>query len=212
MLSVNEEFIGKGTESTWFEFECDTTSSFHTPPRGNTTGGTEATGNTTGGTEATGNTTGGEPDTTTSTPSESGDTSQGADTETEARQALSTDSNGAISVWESSPGATNVRDLRDDTRSGLLNFQREAGVDVVVTGGAESGPHASGVQSHANGYKVDIEDSQGVNNYIENNYTPIGNRAGDGSRVYSDNNGNYYVRESSHWDVCYNCSQPPLTS
>ena len=45
MLSVNEKFIGKGTSSTWFQFECDTKSNFYKLPTG--TGG-EGTGTGTG--------------------------------------------------------------------------------------------------------------------------------------------------------------------
>jgi len=37
MLSVNEKFIGKGTSSTWFQFECDTESKFYTPSDNTTT-------------------------------------------------------------------------------------------------------------------------------------------------------------------------------
>lgn len=35
---------------------------------------------------------------------------------------------------------------------------RQAGISFVITGGAESGYHASGIYSHENGYKVDISD------------------------------------------------------
>lgn len=77
---------------------------------------------------------------------------------------------------------------------------------MIVTGGAEvGGPHTQGVYSHTNGYKIDLEDSLKVNNYIENKYERIGTR-GDGAPLYVDTKGNTYARESSHWDVCYQCS------
>lgn len=41
----------------------------------------------------------------------------------------------------------------------LNMFARDAGIDFVVTGGAEYGYHAHGTYSHENGYKVDISDS-----------------------------------------------------
>ncbi|MGW8185130.1 MAG: hypothetical protein ACWGHO_03390 [Candidatus Moraniibacteriota bacterium] len=127
--------------------------------------------------------------------------------EDEARANLSTLSSGNISVWESSLGATNIRDLRQTSVDGVVNFQKEVGVPITVTGGAEAdGPHSSGgTYSHANGYKVDIDDSPAVDNYIESKYDRIPGVRDDGAIGYVDNSGNTYYRETNppHWDVTY---------
>lgn len=67
-----------------------------------------------------------------------------------------------------------------------------------------------------------MEDSPAVNQYIRENFTYIGNRAGDNDPVYRDNHGNYHVdedvaepgatsgRRGGHWDSCWGCPEPPL--
>ena len=213
MLSVRKTVLGKGSSDSWFQFECDTESSFYTLSKGanikqdGVKGGGTGTGGAGGGT-GTGVNTGGNPNVTppsTATP------------EGQARAALFEDSGGNISVWESATGATNVRDLKLETKERLIAFQKEASIPLTVNGGAEEGYHAGDnnttAQSHVNGYKVDIDDTTLVNNYIENNYTYIGYRTGrNGGRVYTDGHGNYYTREDTHWDVCYNCNAPAIST
>lgn len=104
-------------------------------------------------------------------------------------------------------GCTNVGGLRDETVSDLIAFSQACDdCEVVVTGGSEGG-HASGTYSHNNGYKVDIRLTPSVESHITDSYTRIGTRS-DGATIYYDDNGNYYYRESDHWDICYNCPSP----
>jgi hypothetical protein len=131
-----------------------------------------------------------------------GPTTPASGDEAAVRQRLS---DADISIWESSPGATEVGGLREDTIQGVIDFRNQVGTNIILTAGSEAGPHATSTYSHANGYKVDIEDTAAVNNYIQTNYTYIGQRS-DGAAMYNDGSGNIYARESTHWDVCYNCS------
>lgn len=126
-----------------------------------------------------------------------------------ARDRLYAASNNQITVWESAPGKTAIDGLRPASFDGVVAFQREAGVPVLVTGAAENGPHAAGAKSHANGYKVDVQATTAVNNYIQNNYTsvPVSSTGRtDISAAYSDGRGNMYYKEGSHWDICYGCA------
>ena len=133
--------------------------------------------------------------------------------EKEARDALEQKSGGKISVWESQSGATSISGLRQESVDGVVAFQKEVGAPITVTGAAEAGgPHKSSNTSHANGYKVDIDDTAVVNNYIEKNYTSIPvSKTGrsDISAAYTDGKGNMYYKEGTHWDVCYQCGNAP---
>lgn len=100
-----------------------------------------------------------------------------------------------------SPGA-GTEGMKRSTINGLVNFKEASGCPVNLNGGTESG-HASGAFSHANGYKVDIPRSSCITSYIENNYRYIGNRGGDGARLYNDGYGNIYADEGNHWDIAY---------
>jgi len=171
VISANENRLGltQGTDS-WFEFSCDTTSSY-----GAITG----------------------------VPGGPGGPGPGPVTP-EQEQAVR-DRLAAAGVLINNPSPiTQGGGLRENTIQGVIDFQNEFGGTVVITGGSESGPHSGGTYSHANGYKVDFRDTPAVNNYIENNYTYVGTRS-DGAPMYRDGHGNTYARESTHWDVCYNC-------
>ena len=125
--------------------------------------------------------------------------------ENEARAELSRLSGDKIKVAETSPGATKTTGLRKETVDGVVAFQKEVGTSVVINGGSEANPHKNNSiysKSHANGYKVDINDTPAVNDYIERNYTPTGVRS-DGAKLYQDSKGNEYARERTHWDVTY---------
>lgn len=68
---------------------------------------------------------------------------------------------GMDTPW-SNNDVTDTADFKPSTIAFLdtLNmFARDAGIDFVLTGGAEYGYHAHGKYSHENGYKVDISDS-----------------------------------------------------
>ncbi|KKP68018.1 MAG: Peptidoglycan-binding domain 1 protein [Candidatus Moranbacteria bacterium GW2011_GWE1_35_17] len=114
-----------------------------------------------------------------------------------------------ITVSETKPGATEVDKLKPTTVEGVLDFKNEVGAPITLNSGSEAGPHNNSnpnALSHANGYKVDIDNTPVVNNYIEKNYTrpegPAGTRK-DGAALYYDSKGNQYAKESSHWDVTY---------
>ncbi|OGE73751.1 MAG: hypothetical protein A3I07_03300 [Candidatus Doudnabacteria bacterium RIFCSPLOWO2_02_FULL_42_9] len=76
---------------------------------------------------------------------------------------------------------------------------------IVVTGGTEPG-HEPGACSHANGFKIDIDDTANVNTYITSNFKPSGARASDGAALYTNSSGAVYARESNHWDIVVGCA------
>jgi len=103
-------------------------------------------------------------------------------------------------------GCSNYDNLRPDTVDGVIDFKQECGADcnVVLTAGAEDGHSTRGTYTHEAGYKVDIDDTPQIDDYITENYTYQGERGGAYSGpIYTDNEGNVYVRESTHWDVTY---------
>jgi hypothetical protein len=204
MLSIRDTVVGKGSRSTWFQFECDTKSSFYTLARSQTPNPVDESqtpiSETDDGTSV--NLQGISPRDITPYPQS---INQLSASEVRARKDLVSDSGNNIAVWESGIGRTDIETLRPETRQGILKLQNAVGQKITVTGGAEAdGPHTDGIYSHANGYKADIEDDTAVNNYIVNNYEYLGNRAGDGARVYTDGNNNYMAREGSHWDGSFN--------
>ncbi len=231
LLAVNTSMLGTGGDTGWFQFTCDDESAFWVEPENQTPNPTN-TGQTPNPTN-TGQTpnptnTGQTPNPTNTgqTPNPESDNGTSVDlrgvsprditpypqlmsqlsaSEVRARRDLILASNNNIAVWESGIGRTNIQSLRPETRQGILNLQNAVGQKITVTGGAEAdGPHADGIYSHANGYKVDIDDDIAVNHYITNNYQYLGRRAGDGARVYTDGNNNYMAREGSHWDGSFN--------
>ena len=120
-------------------------------------------------------------------------------TDTEARQALAA---AGITVWESSPGATSLANINQATINEAVSLKQACGCQVIVTGGTESGVHASGQYSHSSGYKIDLDDTSGLNNYITSNYTYVGPRSGDGALMYRSSDGKkIYAKEGDHWDV-----------
>lgn len=94
---------------------------------------------------------------------------------------------------------TSVDGIRKETIDGLIAFRKAVGVDLVMTGGTETG-HASGTRSHSNGYKVDIALDSKVTKYIKDNFTDKGTRS-DGAALYEDAEGNEFALESNHWDI-----------
>ncbi|MFA5986494.1 MAG: hypothetical protein WC819_04080, partial [Parcubacteria group bacterium] len=183
-----------GLGSNAWNFSCEAKSSGTTTTPGTTTPGTTTPGTTTPGTTTPGTTTPGTTNEDTST--ESGIVAGSG--EQKIRDQLSDDN---ISVNKPAP-TTEVNGLRQDTLDGVVDFQKEVGEPITITGGSE--PHTSGTKSHANGYKVDIRPTSAVNNYIERNYKRTGTRS-DGAAAYSDGKGSTYYKEGDHWDVCYKC-------
>ncbi|PID51610.1 MAG: hypothetical protein CR954_00910 [Candidatus Moraniibacteriota bacterium] len=129
--------------------------------------------------------------------------------EISARQELAQRSGGKIHITHTPTGYTRVGGLRKETMDGVVNFQKESGVVVKIVGGSENIVHSKrGKYTHANGYKVDIEDTPEVNNFIESHYEKLDISQfarKDITAAYSDGKGNIYYREATHWDVCYQC-------
>lgn len=103
-------------------------------------------------------------------------------------------------------GCTSTAGLREKTLSGVESLKKACpNCNITLTGGSEGGHASRTIYTHANGYKADLALDSNLNNYIKSNYTPIGNRAGDGAPQYKDSAGNIYAQEGDHWDVCYAC-------
>ncbi|MDP2587624.1 MAG: pilin [bacterium] len=113
----------------------------------------------------------------------------------EARQRLAA---GGVSVKD----GISFAGVKTSTIDGAIAFKKECGCNVTITSATE-GDHAEGVYSHGNGYKIDYRLLNTTTNYIENTYTYIGNRSGDGAALYKDPRGNIYAKEGNHWDVAY---------
>jgi hypothetical protein len=96
---------------------------------------------------------------------------------------------------------TSFEEINSATIDGIIAFKKASGCDINITGGTEIG-HSSGTQSHWNGYKLDITPSVCVSDYIKNHFKEAGVR-GDGAKMYKDDAGNIYARETSHWDITY---------
>jgi peptidoglycan hydrolase-like protein with peptidoglycan-binding domain len=97
---------------------------------------------------------------------------------------------------------TSLEQVRKLAIDRLIEFKRDSGCAVTVTGGTETWIHSSGTYSHHTGYKIDISPTTCVSNYITRNYTSIG-----GSQ-YEDSRGNIYYDEAKgtsnhHWDILY---------
>lgn len=81
----------------------------------------------------------------------------------------------------------------------VIGLKTSCSCDVVVNS-ATGGQHNDGTYSHANGYKVDLNDTTSLTNYITQNFTPTVTR-GDGARQWISPTGVIYARESTHWDI-----------
>lgn len=124
--------------------------------------------------------------------------------------------NAGICVWDSAtkqcrtgpvddPGATSLHNMRQQTLDVALDMKEQCPTcEIVITGGTESGPHVEGAQSHGSGYKIDIDDTPSVNQYIESNWQKVGARGSD--PIYMPPRGMFTtsntqcVKEGDHWD------------
>lgn len=127
-------------------------------------------------------------------------TNSNGDTYTDAQARAIADDAG-IGIWESSPGATSLNNINQATLDEAVRLKNSCNCKVTITGGTESG-HAPGTYSHSTGYKVDLEDSPGLNTYITSNASYVSTRS-DGAKIYKDPTrpNVEYARESSHWDI-----------
>ncbi len=92
---------------------------------------------------------------------------------------------------------------RPETIAEILAMQKACGCEVTVnstTSGIHSVDNPS--CSHVNGYKVDLNDTSGLNSYITTKYKRVGTREEDKAPLYqAPSGGAIYARESDHWDV-----------
>lgn len=97
---------------------------------------------------------------------------------------------------------TSLQRLNQDTVNQAVAIKKACpSCNVTVTGATEGG-HAGGLESHANGYKIDIDDTPELDKFLVSKLTASGERTGaHGGLRYVDGCGNEYVRESSHWDI-----------
>jgi hypothetical protein len=96
---------------------------------------------------------------------------------------------------------TSFDEVNSETIDGIISFKNVSGCDIRITGGTETG-HASSTQSHWNGFKLDINPSVAVTDFIKNNFEAVGTR-NDGAAMFKDGAGNIYARERDHWDITF---------
>ena len=113
-----------------------------------------------------------------------------------------TSSSGAVKAdCAGTSGCTSLQGMKEATVQDAIDLKRDCKCDITITGGTEgSSGHATGVASHANGYKYDVRLNDTLNNYITTTYTDIGKRS-DGAQMYKAPDGVIYAREGDHWDV-----------
>lgn len=101
--------------------------------------------------------------------------------------------------------------LTETAITGVIDFQRRSGCDLVISGGTEvGGRHAAGDGGHLSGDKIDLRPTNCIDNFIAG---PVGTGAngflrtgvrGDGATLYLDTQTEYiYARETDHWDIKY---------
>ncbi|CAM5236690.1 hypothetical protein GCM10010329_61420 [Streptomyces spiroverticillatus] len=103
-------------------------------------------------------------------------------------------------------GCTSLSFVNKKSIEGIRIFQSKSKCPIKITGGTEwghagSGDNSESRKSHWNGYKLDIDPTTCVSNYIKSNYTLSGTV--DGNPRYISGGGNWYVKESNHWDITY---------
>ncbi|MEM9336534.1 MAG: pilin [Patescibacteria group bacterium] len=97
---------------------------------------------------------------------------------------------------------TTLGGINEDTVNQTLNIRNACPTCNIVVTGATEGGHAGGDFSHANGYKIDLDDNPALDNYLQTTLTRSGTREGShGGPRYVDSCGNEYVREATHWDI-----------
>jgi hypothetical protein len=95
-----------------------------------------------------------------------------------------------------------VEGMRDTTVSAVVNLKTGCpSCDIRIASGTD-GSHAAGTYSHANGYKVDLQQNAGTNAYIQSIATDTGRiRSTDGARLYQGSDGVEYWKENTIWDL-----------
>ncbi|MCX6813634.1 MAG: pilin [Candidatus Azambacteria bacterium] len=103
-----------------------------------------------------------------------------------------------VSYQNVSGGCTSLNGIKISTEEEAIQLKKDCNCTIQVTGGTELG-HAEGTTSHASGDKLDLKPNSALDQYIQNNFTPIGLRSGDAQ--YRAPDGVIYTREGDHWDV-----------
>jgi hypothetical protein len=147
--------------------------------------------------------------------SSSGVSTAGTVSDQEARSRLAA---GGVNIhnWAATKTLANTR---IDTINQAIAIKAACNCQVLVTA-TTGGAHAGGPESHAAGYKIDLEDVRSLNVYLMNALTRDGSRGSDPR--YRDSCGNEYILENpgqggnpgpkgSHWDITVNkgaCALP----
>lgn len=115
-----------------------------------------------------------------------------------------------VKVWHSDTGVTELAGLREPTVQVVIDLAQAIG-PLQLNSGSEKSGHNEGKYSHANGYKIDIQSTPAIDNYIQK-YLYIGTRSGDNAPTYTDGKGNYYYREKTIWDIGVGTAFPILNN
>ncbi|MDL4773392.1 MULTISPECIES: hypothetical protein [Thermomonosporaceae] len=110
--------------------------------------------------------------------------------------------------WQSSGGCsdrerescTSFDKIRWGSVDGLIDFKKDSGCPLVITGGTERG-HAPGRYSHGTGYKIDIVPTACTDARIHR-FRHLGTR-GDGAELHRSPADAVFARESDHWDITF---------
>lgn len=109
--------------------------------------------------------------------------------------------------------------LKQTTIQGvMLLFDNCGGCNLLITGGTEAG-HATGYYGHSNGYKIDLNPTNDLNNVIINRIKKLSPSVDKMSKVVKFKNyftgckdfygkdiyGDIYKYEGNHWDICFQC-------
>ena len=108
-------------------------------------------------------------------------------------------------VIANTPANRTMANTRADTVNQTLEIKAKCGCTVQVNA-TTGGTHSGGVNSHANGYKVDIQITGQIDQFFKSRLNQRGSRS-DGTPLYYDSCGNEYARETGrpgHWDVTVN--------
>jgi hypothetical protein len=135
----------------------------------------------------------------------------GASSDQDARKAL-TSAGISIHCDAGLCATKTLANTRNDTILQTVEIKRACNCNVIVTA-TTGGAHAGGPESHAAGYKVDLEDTRDLNLFLMKSLKKVEPRGSDPR--YKDSCGNEYVLEKpgqngnpgpkgSHWDITVN--------
>jgi len=113
----------------------------------------------------------------------------------------STSGPGGVQAGCTGAGCTSLLGIQERTVENTVALKKGCpDCEIVVTGATERGVHAA-KGGHEQGYKVDLDDTPSLNNFIEKSEKFTRSGTQNGYPVYKDVCGNTYVKEGDHWDV-----------